>query len=246
MTDTGPPYPQSFPLSGVDELFVGVKGIGDLPRFNWRDTILSQYANSPAITAIIESFNDAADQSANLRSFFDNIWNLDTAQGYGLDVWGRIVGINRVLKIDLTKWFGFSEAGSASADPFNQSPFYSGQPTTSNYSLVDQAYRQLIIAKAMANISDGSIPSINALLMYLFPGRGNCYVADGSAGEFFGFSEAPGAFGFDQRPFYSGQPLPRMVMRYVFTFPLTPLDYAIINSGVLPKPVGVTASVVVI
>jgi len=72
-------------------------------------------------------------------------------------------------------------------------------------------------AKALANISDGSIPSINQVLMKLFPSRGNCYVADGE----------------------------NMTLAYTFAFTLTPVENAIVSqSGVLPKTVGVAASVV--
>ena len=41
--------------------------------------------------------------------------------------------------------------------------------------------------------------------------------------------------------------LGNMAMQYVFTFGLTPVEYAILTqSGVLPKPVGVSASLVII
>ena len=49
-----------------------------------------------------------------------------SAKGYGLDVWGRIVGLltGRVLKIPNSEInFGFSEAGTASAAPFGQGSF---------------------------------------------------------------------------------------------------------------------------
>jgi hypothetical protein len=61
---------------------------------------------------------------------------------------------------------------------FNQSPFYSGAPLTTNFALSDDAFRVLIFAKALSNITDGSIKAINQLLINLFPGRGNAYVVD--------------------------------------------------------------------
>src|ERR1700676_2897924 len=147
--------------------------------FNYWTTIISQYANSPIITTLIGDFFAWLDQTANLNNFYNDIWNVATAQGYGLDVWGRIVGVTRTLNVATAgKYFGFDEATTLSADPFNQSPFYVGSPLTTNFQLSDSAFRVLIYAKALANICDGSIPAMNALLRNLFPGRGNCYVID--------------------------------------------------------------------
>ena len=247
MADTGPPYP---PLPGyrsnaIGRFQIGVSPIGDIPYFSWTAAVISQYANSPILDALIASFSAAADQTANIDAFYDLIFNVYTAQGYGLDVWGRIVGINRVVHVVTVNWFGFAEA-LPNSSPFNTDAFYSGAPLTQNYSLSDQAYRLLILAKAMSNITDGSIPSINRILMSLFPNRGNAYVTEGAnLGEWFGFAESINAWGFNQAPFYSGSALPTMVMTYTFDFALSPVELAIVQgSGVLPKPVGVLATVV--
>ena len=61
----------------------------------WKKTILSQYDDSPTLLSMIESFNDAIDPTANITAFYENIWNVNTANGYGLDVWGQIVGVSR-------------------------------------------------------------------------------------------------------------------------------------------------------
>lgn len=205
--------------SPVGQFTIGVSAIGDIPPFDWRATIMSQYANSPILFQLIENFEGYLDQTANIEAFYDLIWNVDTAQGYGLDVWGRIVGVTRTLQVAIGKYFGFEEATTLSADPFNQSAFYNGNPLTSNFQLSDNAFRTLIFAKALANICNGSSQAINQLLMNLFPGQGNCYVVDGGD----------------------------MTMQYVFSSPLTPVQTAIVfQSGVLPKPVGVAASVVIL
>ena len=216
MTDTGPPYPPLPLPSGIGAGFaIGISPIGTPQPFNYWQTIISQYANSPILTRLISNFFGYLDQTANLDAFFDNIWNIDTATGYGLEVWGRIVGVTKTLRLVSGKFWGFEEASDA--DPYNQSPFFSGTLVTSNFELADNSFRTLIFAKALANISDGSIPSINQLLLNLFPGRGNCYVAD----------------------------LGGMQLAYTFQFILSPVELAIVTqSGVLPKPVGVTASVI--
>jgi len=81
--------------------------------------------------------------------------------------------------------------------------------------------------------------------MTLFPNRGNAYVADGQqVGDYFGFQEAGNEIGFNQAPFYDGETIQTMTMEYVFTFELAPYELAIVQqSGALPKPTGVSASV---
>jgi len=180
-------------------------------------TVIAQYANSPTLLQLIENFDQYIDPSADIDAFYDMVWNVDTAVGRGLDIWGKIVGLanGRLLKIPSTDLnFGFNEASAAT---FGEGVFYDGVAATQTYSLTDPAFRTLILVKAMANISDGSIPSYNQLLQNLFKGRGRCYVND----------------------------LGNMQMRYTFEFYLEPWEVAIITqSGALPRPTGVLATMV--
>ena len=246
---TGPIYPPG-PQPGSNGLGlfeIGVSPLGTIEPFDPWSTVISQYSNSPIIDQLILNINAYLDQTFNLDQFYDYIFNVYTAQGYGLDVWGRIVGVNRVLQVSVGNWFGFAEAQPGSFT-FGQGSFYSGAPLTSNYALSDQAFRTLILAKAAANITNGSIPAINQILTGLFPHRGNAYVTEGSqAGSWFGFAESVNAQGFNQTAFYSGASISTMSMTYTFAFQLSPVELAIVqNSGVLPKPVGVAASVVIL
>lgn len=189
---------------------------------NVEQTILSQYANSPTLCALIQNMNQYIDPSADLDSFYDLVWNVDTAQGFGLDIWGRIVNVSRNLAIPgNVTYLGFNEAfteatASTGPQPWGQAPFYAGVQSTQTYTLADGAYRTLIYAKALTNISDCTAPSINQLLQNLFSGRGRCYVTDTG----------------------------NMEMRFVFEFPLLPFEIAIMTqSGAIPKPAGVYARV---
>lgn len=217
---TGPPTPR--PIAGsnsIGRFVIGESPIGTIPAFDLWLTIISQYANSPRLTAILVDFFECVDQTADVDAFFDLVMNLNTAQGYGLDVWGRIVGVSRTLTVSTSTFFGFAQQAPTVDDfaPGGRSPFYSGTPATDNVDLTDVAFRTLILAKALSNISDGSIASINQILLTLFPARGNCYATDGGD----------------------------MTMTYTFEFALTPVEAAIVaSSGVLPKPVGVSATVV--
>ena len=182
---------------------------------NISQTILSQYANSPALCGIIDAWNQALDPAALIDQWYTLVWNVKTAQGYGLDVWGRIVGVSRVLSIESVDYLGWREANDLTEEGFDQAPWYSGSDVTSNYRLSDDGYRQLIYAKALANISDGSVLSINTILTTLFSGQGDAYIKDNGD----------------------------MTMTYVFSFVPTDVQVSIIqNSGVLPRPAGVGVS----
>lgn len=214
MIGNGPPYPHPNPAPGsnaIGTFAIGVSPLGTIPAFDPWITIISQYANSATLTGIILSFNDAMDQTENFDNFYDYIWNVATAQGYGLDVLGRIVNIGRALTLpgSVTD-FGFNEASSWVG--FGQGGFYTGGGVTNNYILSDDDYRKLILAKAASNICNGSIPAYNAILLALFPNRGDCYVADGL----------------------------NMSLTYTFKFPLNPVEVAIVQtSGALPQPCGI-------
>lgn len=216
---SGPPYPRPVAGSGaIGTFIIGISPIGTVtPPFDYWTTVISQYANSPILTSMIGSFNDAMDTTIDFDNFYDFVWNVNTAMGYGLDVLGRIVGVTRVVQVPGSPVgnFGFQEANSWVG--FGQGVFFSGGSVTTNFVLNDTDFRTLILAKAASNICDGSIPAINAILLTLFPGRGTVYVADGL----------------------------NMSLTYTFTFPITVAEIAIMaQTGVLPNPCGVVVNIV--
>jgi hypothetical protein len=219
MLGAGPPYPHPNPAPGsnaIGAFQIGVSPIGTIPPFDLWATVISQYANSQTLDSLLVSINAALDPTLNLDNFYDFIWNVMTAQGVGLDIWGRIVGVTRVVAIPAgSSFFGFNEASSWTG--FGQGGFFSGQTITATFSLPDDQFRTLILAKAAANICDGSIPGINAVLLALFPHRGDCFVTDGQ----------------------------NMTMTFQFNFVLTAPEVAILSTpGILPKPVGVASTLV--
>jgi len=192
----------------------------------WDKTLLSQYCDSPTIKGMLQAFNDAVDPTADLAAFYYNIWNVATAVGNGLDIWGQIVGVSRYLQVAATPYLGFEEAYTAPTaatgpQPFNQDPFYNGVVSTNTFALSDTQYRQLIMVKAAANISDLSVPSINALLRAEF-----------------GVNNGTDPYG----PAYV-QDLENMQFNYHLGFIPNGAQIAIINnSGVFPRPAGVKAN----
>ena len=65
------------------------------------ETIQSQYSASRTIRALADSARVRIAPDADIALFYANIFNIATARGAGLDVWGRILGIGR--KVDITE-----------------------------------------------------------------------------------------------------------------------------------------------
>jgi hypothetical protein len=213
-----------FDPNGLGEFVLGQSYLGTVPPLNIIDTVASQYANSPRMMQLIWNNEAYFEPNFLFDNFYDWEWNVETAIGYGLDVLGRIVGVNRVIQISSVSYFGFTGTDGASGLPWNQAVFYAGEPATSNYALSDAAFRAVVEAKAMANVCDGSIAGINAIMRFLFgasgplPVLGNCYCQ----------STGP------------------MTMEFVFGSALTAVQESIVyQTGVLPVPAGVNATVVV-
>jgi hypothetical protein len=182
-------------------------------------TIISQYSNSPTLVQLINNMDAYINPDTDFDTFFDFCFNVETARGFGLDNWGKVVGLEngRLLQIpDNELNLGFDEAGTASATTFGSGVLYSGAQVTQNFVLADDAFRTLILVKALANISNCTAASLNQLLQNLFAGRGRCYVSD----------------------------LGKMQMRFTFEFFLQPFELAILTqSGAIPRPAAVQAFV---
>ena len=193
---------------------------------NLENTIISQFANSPRINALLNNLNEAIDPTYNFNQFYYNIWNILSANGIGLDIWGRIVGVSRTLEVGTSAYLGFEQ--QSEAEPFDQAPFFNAVVSgslTENVNLTDDAYRTLILAKSLLNLTNCSIPAINQILMFLFVT--NVY---GRTGQAYCTDEG------------------NMEMTYTFNNlnpALTPVELAIIGqSNVLPRPCGVAVTLV--
>lgn len=192
------------------------------PAFDWRVTVISQFANSPTILQLCSNMAGYVDQSTNFANFFEFVWNVDTAQGFGLDIWGAIVDVSRLLQIPTgARYVGFQDGTGpgtgTDVEPFSAGgSWYTPVSATEAYLLEDEPYRQLILTKALANIVNTTVPAFNQLLQNLFPGRGNPYVITSGV----------------------------MAMEFIFDFDLTPIELAILQqSGAVPVPPGVSFTI---
>ena len=143
---------------------------------NPQDTVISQYANSPILQELINSVNSVIDPRFLLDDFYLNMMDLSTATGYGLDVWGRIVGVNRVVKLPGTKGPSIGFAEGPTGVPFGQATFYSPISNYYAYPMTDDEFRLMILVKAYANITVCSYPELNKMLVKLFGTQGRVTV----------------------------------------------------------------------
>ena len=154
---------------------------------NVEQTIISQYANSPTITGLIDKMNEWIRPDADIDNFYSYVFDVSQAQGFGLDICGRIVNINRADYL------------------------------VNGALMNDTQFRELVLLKALSNISAATSPAINQLLRNWMSGRGRCYCTD----------------------------LGKMQMGYVFEFPLEDFEIAILTqSGIFLRPAGVGGTVI--
>lgn len=176
------------------------------------EPVISQYAASPRILALLVKQAALLDPGRDLMLYYDGIFNPKSAQGVGLDIWGRIVGIGRMLWMANTEFFGFAYQ---LMENFDQAPFWIESLAQGQFRLADEAYRFLIFYKAAANIGRGDMASINDLLNSLFEadrGPANSYVLEVGV----------------------------MEIRAVFNFYLSGYEQALLEQyGLLDRPAGV-------
>lgn len=205
------------------------------PCLDYHDTVIAQYANSPRLLQIIDCFSQSMKVCGFFNDFYDRIWNINTATGKGLDIWGQIVGVNRTVKTFTGFFWGYNEETMLLARPYhdltgfndgltNESDrrtawgmFRDFQELEGEITFEDNNFRRLILTKAHANISDYTTANINFILMFIFGGKGHeIYVRDN----------------FD------------MTMTLVFNWLPNSDEVAIImNAGLLFKPAGVTIQI---
>lgn len=109
------------------------------------DCLLWQYNKADKLKALVQKCQDEFE--GNIKDFWDNfytnIFNLDTANSFGLVVWGILLGIER--------------------------PSYTSGGVTQPYS--DDMYRLLLKSRSLLQKTDGTMHSLNQYLAFIFPNK---------------------------------------------------------------------------
>lgn len=106
-----------------------------------QEYIQSQYSNSPTMKQILLSLADNINPDADIDVFYQNIMNIDSANGVGLDIWGTIVGAPRKLQLE---------------------------EDSKEIILNDDMYRNYIKFKMLANISPATLETLNKISYILY------------------------------------------------------------------------------
>ena len=136
------------------------------------ETVQSQYATSKRMRAVIDAFWNAINPKSDIDLLYKKLVNPRTAEGYGLDVWGRIVAIGRsyLAVDDGTPYFGFDPPEGVKNErlnSFGNAPFY--KQIYGKVRLADPMFRTYVFLKALINIGDSSLASLNQAVKLLFP-----------------------------------------------------------------------------
>ena len=136
------------------------------------ETVQSQYATSKRMRAVIDAFWQAINPKSDIDLLYKKLVNPRTAEGWGLDVWGRIVAIGRsyLAVEDDTPYFGFDPPEGVKNErlnSFGNAPFY--KQIMGKVRLADTMFRTYVFLKALINISNSSLASLNQAVKLLFP-----------------------------------------------------------------------------
>lgn len=138
---------------------------------------LSTFFNKDcSLTRLVNEITTAIDFSYILDGFYDNFFNIDSASSYWVEIWGRIVGLDRAVKLLNNDAFGF--AGS-NAKTFNEGSFFGGDPAGNSFTISNLTlYRHAIKTKQLINISGCTIPELNEIVAYFFDDAAASFVTD--------------------------------------------------------------------
>jgi len=130
--------------------------------------MISQYANSPKYLNIYNGLTELFNNSQTIEDWYNIVYNLNTAYGYGLDIWGKILNQGRQ--------FSYTSNG------VTEYVYLGGEQTidgvTYTAEQMEETYRLVLFLKALSNISGCTIASLNELLGFYFRNRGRAYVLE--------------------------------------------------------------------
>ncbi len=177
--------------------------------------ILWQYANSKNLIGLVnqkqEWYNE--NQSQFWQDWYDNVFNLQTANAFGLTVWSIILNIPLFILNDPDPpgkpIFGFNEVPEINDNENFENGNFSN---ITGIVLTLEEQRTLLRLRYFQLTSRGAIPEINNFLNILWGDQGGAWVLDG----------------FD------------MTITYIFNFNLSyNLRQILVDYDLLPRPAGV-------
>lgn len=180
--------------------------------------LLWQHDNATALRSLIESKQDwyNINQSTFWANWYRDVFNIDTANDFGLAVWGRILNVGLGLQVDSTigiPHFGFGVYHRN----FNNGNF--ARATSGEQALSTDQKRLIIRLRYYQLISRGTVVEINEAMARIFGDLGQVFVRD---------------------------PLDMSKITYVFKFePSSRVRLILDRMNLLPRPSGIGSEYVI-
>lgn len=125
--------------------------------------LISQYANSEKILKLANGIRSIFSNAKLIKDWFNIVYNIKTAKGFGLDIWGKILNQGR----------NFTYINETSGDRTDY--YLKGELTVDGTTFtadeIEELYRKVLFMKAMSLITNATERSINELLQFYFDGR---------------------------------------------------------------------------
>lgn len=128
--------------------------------------MIGQYANSPVLVALDNGLQNLFDDGQFVQNWYNVVFNLKTASGYGLDVWGKILNRSRQFIYNGNEYYLKGEQTIG------------GKHYTAEQ--MENFYRLILQITAMRYIGNASIYSINSILNAVFENYGKAYCVEDS------------------------------------------------------------------
>lgn len=180
--------------------------------------LLWQHDNAASLRSLIESKQDwyNTNQTAFWTNWYRDVFNIDTANDFGLAVWGRILNVGLGLQVDSTigiPHFGFGIYHRN----FNNGNF--ARATSGEQALSTDQKRLIIRLRYYQLISRGTVVEINEAMARIFGDLGQVFVRD---------------------------PLDMSKITYVFKFePSSRVRLILDRMNLLPRPSGIGSEYVI-
>ena len=123
--------------------------------------MIGQYANSPVLVSLDNGLKELFNDSPFVVNWYNAVFNMNTATGYGLDIWGKILNRNREFIYNGTEYYLQGEQTIGGVH-FSEEE-------------MENLYRLVLQITAMRYIGNASIYSINNILQTIFKDYGLAY-----------------------------------------------------------------------
>lgn len=158
---------------------------------NLMRTVLWQYENAPKLKSLVQSEQDWANENVTefWKNWFRDVFNLKTANEFGLNVWSRILDvpltINRPRRV-AGSVFGFG----GNHENFGNGNF--GRARSQDIEVTTEQARKILLLRWFQLTSRPTVANINEALEIVF-GAGIAYVQDNldMSNQLFMFTERP-------------------------------------------------------